>query len=241
MQATSDLHKKLLRNPAHLKEARALIAGDVYENDRVVSIRPAGGMFRDKPGIGGTVCRELDITLRDPGAIPRAAEIKIEMRLVVKDELAEHILQAAEWLPKGTFYIDTRKDDKETGGLVIHAVDAMRKTETPFMRPGDQGEWPRTDISVVEEICERIGVTLAPRTRAVLTRGYLVQYPGFGDGAYTMREVLGYVGAMYAGNWVINDLGQAQLLMLGDIPPETHYLIEEHGDIILIGGVRILV
>lgn len=241
MQATSALHKELLRNPAHLKEARVLIAGDVYENGRLVSIRPAGGMFRDKPGIGGVRCRELDITLRNPGAIPRAAEIKIEMRLVVKDALAENVLQAAEWLPKGTFYIDTRDNDSETSGLVIHAVDAMRKTEQPFMRAGYQGEWPRTDISVVEEICTRIGVTLDPRTRAVLTCGYPVQYPGYGEGAYNMREVLGFIGAMYAGNWVINDLGYLQLLMLGDIPPETNYLVTEHGDAILIGGVRILV
>lgn len=103
------------------------------------------------------------------------------------------------------------------------------------------------DIDVVKEIAERIGAKLVdgsridPRTVAILTRRYQVQYPGYGDSAYTMREVLGYIGAMYAGNWVTNDVGQLRLIVLGDIPDETHLLIEEHGDYIVIGGVRILV
>ena len=54
-----------------------------------------------------------------------------------------------------------------------------------------------------------------------------------------MREVLGFVGAMYAGNWVTNDYGQLRLLMLGDIPEETTLLIDENGDYIKLGNDRI--
>lgn len=78
------------------------------------------------------------------------------------------------------------------------------------------------------------------RTMALFTRYYKVGYPGVGEGAYTVREVLGYIGSMYAGNWVINEQGQLRLIVLGDIPAETNYLITEHDAKILIGGNRLV-
>ena len=99
---------------------------------------------------------------------------------------------------------------------------------------------------MVEEIAERIGAKsvngsrIDPRTVALMTNGYQVQYPGYGESAYTMRECLGFIGAMYAGNWVTNDLGQLRLVALGDIPPETNLLIDENADYIKLGNDRIL-
>ena len=78
------------------------------------------------------------------------------------------------------------------------------------------------------------------RTLAVITNHYKIGYPGVGEGAYTVREVLGYIGSAYAGNWILNESGQLRLIVIGDIPAETNYLITEDGDIITIGGDRLV-
>lgn len=75
--------------------------------------------------------------------------------------------------------------------------------------------WPRRDSLVALEIAMRIGVELDSRN--VLDKGYMVQLPAVssdGSESMTLREVLGYVGAMYGGNWVINDEGKLQLVPL---------------------------
>ena len=56
-----------------------------------------------------------------------------------------------------------------------------------------------------------------------------------------MRELLQFIGQMYAGNWWINDMDKLMLVGLGDFPAETNYLVTENGDSILIGGYKILV
>lgn len=191
---------------------------------------------------GNCAVRMLDLEMfpQSGVVISRAAEIKLYARLAILDGNNQPTTVTG-YIPKGTFYIDTRETEESSGMLTVQAYDAMRKTEVSFAQSGNQGIFPMTDINAVNEICQRIGVTLDPRTQAILTRGYQIQYTGYGEGAYTMREVLGYIGAMYAGNWIINDLGYAQLIVIGDIPEETNYLVDENGDPITIGGVKILV
>ena len=87
---------------------------------------------------------------------------------------------------------------------------------------------------------ERWNTGIDNRTDIIIRNAYSVQYPGYGEEAYTVREVLGYIGAFYAGNWIINDSGQLRLLVLGDIPAETYYLITEDGDRITLGGDRLV-
>ena len=70
-----------------------------------------------------------------------------------------------------------------------------------------------------------------------MTWGYPVQYPA----EYSCREVLGFIAAMYAGCFVISDLGELRLVALNSIPPETRRLITKDGFAITFGGVRILV
>lgn len=99
-----------------------------------------------------------------------------------------------------------------------------------------------TDTTVVsgKTYYERWNTGIDERTEALIYHRYNVQYPGYGEEAYTVREVLGFIGAFYAGNWIINEKGQLRLLVLGDIPSETFYLITEDGDRITLGGDRLV-
>lgn len=171
--------------------------------------------------------------------IPRMARIQMRYRLAGLPDIVGG--RPSEWISKGTFFVDTR--ESSNGVLTIDAYDAMLKAEQPFTTSGDQGGWPRTDnMAMVDEIASRIGVIVDPRTREIITKHYEIGYPGYGEGAYTCRDVLGFLGSAYAGNWIITDEDKLRLIRLGDIPSNTtNLLITETGDYILIGGDRILV
>lgn len=147
-----------------------------------------------------------------------------------------------EWVRKGIYYIDTREWDAQHEFLTITGYDAMLKTEQNYFTPSVKiAGWPKTDAAVVSEICTRIGVDLDSRT--VLNKGYMVQIPAVssdGKESDTIREVLGWIGGMYGGNWCMTDEGKLRLVSLVP-PPATNNLITEQGDRITFGGVGILV
>lgn len=232
MQPVSLLYRQLLAANAP-KEVQAIIAGVVYGQDKIVSANSKAALMNKAVTIGNCVAKELTLVLRNPGEIPRMAQIQMQFRL-------NDGTQYSEWIPKGTYFIDTRDLDA-FGVLTIDAYDPMLKCDQSCATSGEQGDWPLTDKAVVDQICTRIGVTLDSRTEEIITAGYMVEYPGYGDGAYTMREVLGFIGTMYGGNWIITDENKLRLIVLGDIPVDTHLLVDELGDYITIGGYRIVV
>jgi hypothetical protein len=245
LHVTSDLYKTILQTPGHEKEHRAFIAGveqkilkkaeTKYSNLNMPPLVKGSLFVGSKPSVGGCVSRQIDIMIKPKGTIPRMAEIKLETRLVLKDFVTGEITSTSEWLPKGTFYIDTRQTDKVSGALIIHGYDAMLKAEQPFLTDTTEDDWPKPMDVVVEEIAKRMGVTVDSRTVVshTLQAGYPLEY--------TMREVLGFIASAHAGNWIITDAGELRLVGLADIPPETFYLVTEDGDAILFGDTKILI
>lgn len=235
MQVTSAFYKTLLRDPEHLKEVKVTVAGEEYGQDRILSLTTSGGLYAsDNPAVGSARAREIDLELRDAESIPRMAEIRVFVRLVLRDLLTDEVASASEWLPKGVFYIDTRVDDTENDSLSIHGYDAMLKAEQTYLTDGDTGEWPRPMDVVAADIAQRIGTAIDART---VVQPYALGYPN----DYTMREVLGYIAAAHAANWIITDAGELRMVGLAEIPAETYNLVSEEGDAITFGGVRILV
>lgn len=203
-----------------------------FDESVLISVKTALRVFSsDTPSIGDCVSSEIDVSLLQPaGTIPRQA------RLVPYVRLTDGVRQS-EWLQQGVYFIDTR----ETSGsdrakkLTLHGYDAMLKAEADY--PPSTLQWPARDIDVVREISENMGVTVDARTVAIMTSGYLIEYPG----EYSQRETLGYIASMYAGCFVMSDLGALRLIQLAGIPPETRYLVTGDGKAITFGGVRICV
>ena len=232
MQTTSNLYKSLLQNPDHEKEIKMVIAGVEYGMNNIVSCSTSGGLFSE-PGIGNCASRQIDLEVFPVGTIPRQAEIQAFVRLVYGE-------QASEWIPKGVFFISTRKRNKLTGTLTITGYDAMLKAEQTWLTSDyDAENWPMTQADAVSDIAGRIGVEVDSRT--VLSEEYPVEYPVGENGDLTMREVLSGIAVSNAGNWIITDAGKLRLIGYGDIPNETNLLVTEHGEAILFGGVRIIV
>lgn len=225
MQTTSSLWKEIF-SKEHTAEYKAVIGDNSYLSDSLIGAFITRALFEDVQSVGKCGSAQLDLDLWGASNIPRNAEIKIYVRLVSGDT-------ASEWLPQGTFYIDTRSVSGEI--TTIHGYDAMLKAEQTFLAEGDTGEWPRTQQAVVNAICTRMGVELDSRT--VINSGYKVEYPN----DYTMREILGYIAAAHGGCWIITPAGKLRLVTLGGLPAETNYLVDEYGDAITMGGVKILV
>ena len=254
MQNTSnDSNYSTLLAAGAPKEVRARIyrsssAYNVYGQAQIVSATTRAAMLDNELAIGNCIAKELNLVLTNFAGfptIPRMAKIIMEFRL--NDGTTQ-----SNWYPKGTYYIDTR-DESYQGILTINAYDPMLKSEQSFTKSGNQGTWPRSDISVVQTIATAMGVSIDSRTTAIMTRNppYQINYPGIvledgtpqysQDGAMSMRQILGYIGAMYGGNWIITDENKLRLIVLGDIPQFTSLLIDQNGDYITMGGYRILV
>ena len=146
--------------------------------------------------------------------------------------------ETSEWIPKGVFFISTRRLDKVSGVLDIHGFDAMRRAvEVWDIDP--YADWPMSQQKAVSSIARQMDVAVDPRTS--LSNSFPVDYPVDEDGDLAMADILEGIAVSETGNWVITDEGKLLLLRLGDIPAETNYLVDETGAAITFGGVRILV
>ena len=204
-----------------------------YDETLLISMEADFQIFSDEsPTVGNCVSSEINVEMIKP-----AAELPRQARLVPYVRLTDG-RRYSEWIQKGVFYIDTRgkvEDGSSIEKIQIHGYDDMLKAEQDY--PASTLAWPARDIDVVREIAAFIGVSVDPRTVAIINRGYRIQYPT----GYSCRDVLGYIAAMYAGCFVMSDLGELRLVTIYGIPKETRYLIDAAGFAITFGGDRILV
>lgn len=204
-----------------------------YRENALISVEVERSLFSENhPGVGSCISSELSVQILRPfGTFPRMALVRPYVRIT-------NGVDTSEWIPQGVYYIDTREHTQNDDGitvLTIHAYDSMLMTEQDF--PDTGLTFPATDTDVVNAIASAIGVGVDSRTWEVMTQGYPISLPA----GYSMREVLGNIAAMYAGNWIMNYDGNLLLVALNSIPGETNYLIDNAGFAITFGGDRILV
>lgn len=234
MQSVSELYREIMDDPLHTVEVMAEINGAAYEKDRLVQCSTSAKLVENTETLIGNCCaRQLDLSLLPMGAVPRQAEIKILIRASAGG-------RASEWIPRGVFFSSKREEDHITGVLTIHGYDAMLKAGAVWLDSSyDTETWPMPAQTAAEDIARRMGVELDPRTD--LDPAFPVQYPVDEAGDMTMGEVLSRLAVANAGNWTITHGGKLLLVPLNSAPPETSYLVTEHGDAITFGGDRILV
>ena len=198
MRPTSELYKELLAGEHRVqteldfctKEGTFI---DAIPEDRLVSVKTKDKLF---PGnvltVGNCVASQLDLKIIKPDEeIPRNAEIRVFVRLTDGERYSE-------WIRRGVYYIDTRKEENAGNGrklLTIRAYNKLIEADQDY--PESKLDWPAKDIDVIKEICEYLGF---PAPGSWITRwvnkGYMVNYPA----QFSCREVLGYIAAMYGAN-----------------------------------------
>lgn len=210
--------RELISDPNHTVECRIKIDDIYYYSDSIISMKSDCDIFSGSaPVVGQCISTKLTASLYLPiHSIPRRAKCVVETRLT------NGSLTSA-WLKQGEFYIDKRRHSRN-GVLDLECFDAMMKADKlMFVGDGEQEYWPKTDIDVVNIIADEfLDVPLDSHTESIISEEYDIQFPGYGDGGYTARQVLGYIGAMYGGNWIIDDYGHLKLLKLSDFPHSYH-------------------
>ena len=243
MRETSDLYKRLLADPGHIKEIRLIIAGEIYDESKIVlsSLVTTEPLFAaDKLSIGGAVAREISFSAFLSDNVPKRAKIIHQVRLRLGDEVSE-------WMQKGEYYISTRRRDRVTGLTEVHGYDSMLTSEQAW-KPADTDVFPMPMKEAVEKTAAILKIPLDPRNVFKTGDAYKVDYP-VADGTVSedqqvaglpIRQVWRWVAAAMGGNFIINDLGQLRLVPVSDVTA-TGYLADENGRAITFGENAILV
>lgn len=221
-QQTSSLWKALLRDRNTEKEYAFQIGNVWYGPETEVSHSVDAKLF-ESFGIGNAMSASLSLSLYAE-EIPRGAVIQRYVRLVNGS-------RTSEWLPKGVFFANRRVC--EDGLWTVDAYDAMLKADmtwTPRL------SFPCTMEDAAKDIAAAMDVELDGRN--VYLPYTMDAYP---EGEYMRRDALRDIAAAHGGNWFISDAGKLRLIPMLSFPAETNFLVTEHGDAVLFGGVRIFV
>ena len=227
MYTVSATYNAILSDELHWYETQVKINDVAYSQSQIMEMSVNYRQFTEEyPVAGGCLSAELFLKMLTPSVqIPRMAKVEPFARIT-------NGTLTSEWIPQGVFYIDTREQSQNDDNLpvmTLHCYDSMLKAEANY--PETTHAWPCTDIDVVNEIATAMGVSVDARTTALMTHGYSISLPA----GYTMRETLGYIAAMYAGNFVMSYDGELLLIGLNSLPPETNYLIDNAGFAITFG------
>lgn len=205
----------------HKTDFKAVINGVTYTYGSIKSAQITKSMM-DKLTIGQATSAMLDMVFRPQGAIPSAAKIECFIRLsnydpttVVTDEsmnviktddgfvLASTYSVVTDWIPFGTFFIDTR-EIAANGLMTITAYDKMLTAEQDF--PSSAGSM--TMSNAVSYIANAMGIQVDSRNQIA---PYSIDSP---VGLYTMREVLCGIAAASGGNFVITENNKLRLIRI---------------------------
>ena len=202
MHTKSALYETILAGD-HRVETKVDIGSYTYSLDTLVEMRTSRAAFgTDAPTIGLAPAAQIFIKVRASSAnIPRMATIKPYFRIVNDSS------QRSEWIPKGTYFLDTRKINTD-GTVELTGYDAMLKTER--VQPWSELNWPARDIDEVGEIATIIGVTVDSATTSRMNQAFSIPLPV----GYTMRETLQYIAALYGGSFIISERNTLQLVCI---------------------------
>ena len=214
MHQTSSTYQKILAGPHRVETVLQVgsnadvavcwsIPGTVYGEDMITKIRQKGDILdREAPGIGYFVARKLEVTMLDP-----SKQVSTMGRLVPFSRLVSDS-GVSEWIPKGIFFVDTRKKamvDAQASTVDIVAYDAGLKASIDY--DTSALSWPATDVQVVADIAGKIGTAYDVSN---LTGGFSIDIPE----EKTCCEVLRGIAAMYGGNFAVDDCGVLRLIPL---------------------------
>jgi predicted nucleic acid-binding Zn-ribbon protein len=228
MRHRSPIWTKLAARGRFRVESVVETNGKIY--DKISAPKIERSLLSDPLSVGNCISATLQVSILTDDVIDTTAPI------IVKARITDDI-QYSEWLEYGTFFVDVPDTDYD-GLLTVSCYDAMLKTTQLYLSEGESSEgWPKSMKVCVEEIAARIGVGIDPRTKILYGADYLVSYPS----GKTMQQVLGYIGAVHGGNWIITEENLLRLVPLIASPNETFNVIDEdYNTVITDDGHRLV-
>lgn len=134
------------------------------------------------------------------------------------------------WIPKGTFWINTREEDPLMNTVTLHCVDAMMFGEQDFIpEDSDLPLWNDETMRTVANMCVQKINASATGVNVVFdnpndiqnTAPYILNAPPVG---YTVRQILSGIAAAHGGNFIITPQNHLRFIPL--IPTDTEVDIQ---------------
>lgn len=134
------------------------------------------------------------------------------------------------WIPKGTFWINTREEDPLMNTVTLHCVDAMMFGEQDFIpKDSDLPLWNDETMRTVVNMCVQkinasttgVNVVFDNPNDIQNTAPYILNAPPVG---YTVRQILSGIAAAHGGNFIITPQNHLRFIPL--IPTDTEVDIQ---------------
>ena len=216
-------------DPNHIGELLVTIDGKPYAAQDIVSCEIERNLLENTAEVGNATAAVLTLEISQGEAIPKRAKVVVQYRLALDDARTDYI-------PKGTYWINTREKDGRY--LKLTCYDAMLMAQQDYLGDVTADDWPQQETACVTEIAQRIGVEIDPRTQIGTGDNHQVSMPV----GRTMREVLEQIAAANGGNWCITPAGKLLLVPFagtGDVLPAVSGA-PDCGDVQAITGVRVV-
>ena len=216
-------------DPNHIGELLVTIDGKQYAAQDIVSCEIERNLLENTAEVGNATAAVLTLEINQREAIPKRAKVVVQYRLALDDARTDYI-------PKGTYWINTREKDGRY--LKLTCYDAMLMAQQDYLGDVTADDWPQQETACVAEIAQRIGVEIDPRTQIGTGDNHQVSMPV----GRTMREVLEQIAAANGGNWCITPAGKLLLVPFagtGDVLPAVSGA-PDCGDVQAITGVRVV-
>ncbi len=185
-------------SPSKTIEYKVTIGTDDYLNENLFPMTVTAALCSDETlSIGNVISRKLDISIIPKAtAIAKMSNVDVYMRF-------NGVNGPTDWVPKGKFFIDTRK--KGSNRLDLTCYDSVLKMEKPFLDDGPVPDFPMPMPDAIAVICTRLGLTLD--NPSAISSSLSIEYPN----EMTMREVAGHIASANGGNFIITESGKLRL------------------------------
>lgn len=216
-------------DPNHIGELLVTIDGKPYAAQDIVSCEIERNLLENTAEVGNATAAVLTLEISQGETIPKRAKVVVQYRLMLDDARTDYI-------PKGTYWINTREKDGRY--LKLNCYDAMLMAQQDYLGDVTADDWPQQETACVTEIAQRIGVEIDPRTQIGTGDSHQVSMPV----GRTMREVLEQIAAANGGNWCITPAGKLLLVPFagtGDVLPAVSGA-PDCGNVQTITGVRVV-
>lgn len=222
MRHRSKIWTKLAARGKFRVESIAVIGNKTYTAITAPKIDRA--LLSDPLSVGNCTSATLQLSVMTDDVIDTSSPVVIKARITDGK-------QYSEFMDFGKFYIDVPEVNENL--ITLTCYDSMLKAGQMYVDETDsEEEWPKPMITCVEEIALRIGVSIDPRTRINVGVDYLVPYPS----GRTMQQVLGFIGAVHGGNWIITEENLLRLVPIINSPDDTFNIIDQDYNTIMTGG-----
>lgn len=216
-------------DPNHIGELLVTIDGKQYAAQDIVSCEIERNLLENTAEVGNATAAVLTLEISQGEAIPKRAKVVVQYRLALDDARTDYI-------PKGTYWINTREKDGRY--LKLTCYDAMLMAQQDYLGDVTADDWPQQETACAAEIAQRIGVEIDPRSQIGTGDNHQVSMPV----GRTMREVLEQIAAANGGNWCITPAGKLLLVPFagtGDVLPAVSGA-PDCGNVQTITGVRVV-